>query len=150
MVPERAIFDLFQCFEGLGGDEESHQGAGSEHELRMMPGDPQDERRLHARVPIHGRCWCESKNVTLYVQMSNISEEGLFIKTATPLEIGSCATIRLVLPETNAEVEARGEVVWTRRHREEGSLPPGMGLHFVELRQEFRDKLKNYLDTIMD
>ena len=109
-----------------------------------MTGDPKD-KRIHPRAPIHGRCWCEGKNVTLYVQMSNISEEGLFIKTATPLEIGSHATVRLVLPDTDLQVEASGVVMWTRRFLDGGSLPPGMGLRFVEMRDECRERLREYL-----
>jgi uncharacterized protein (TIGR02266 family) len=88
------------------------------------------ENRKHERVEARLRCWCEGENVTFYARVGNLSEGGLFLRTSTPLEMGTQAKIRL---ETRGpdEVCAFARVVWSRM---DGSdYPPGMGLRFENI-----------------
>ncbi len=73
-------------------------------------------------------CWCETEEVTLYVKILNVSEGGVFIRTATPLEVGRRAKVVFHCPGGNEEVVAVGEVIRSVGDR---PGPPGMGLRFV-------------------
>jgi len=76
-------------------------------------------------------CWCESDEVTLYVKIVNASEGGVFLRTATPLEIGRRAKLAFYCPEVGDEVVAEVEVI--RRVDESPGTRrlPGMGLRFL-------------------
>jgi uncharacterized protein (TIGR02266 family) len=79
------------------------------------------------RVQARLRCWCEGENVTFYARVGNLSEGGLFLRTSTPLETGTEATIRLE-SRGSEEVSAQARVVWSRG--DGTGHPPGMGLQF--------------------
>ena len=83
------------------------------------------ENRKFERVPSRLRVWCEGENITVYARVGNLSLGGLFLRTSTPLERGSRATLRFGA----AGVEVPGRVVWARLEGQGG--PPGMGLEFV-------------------
>jgi uncharacterized protein (TIGR02266 family) len=82
------------------------------------------------RVEARLRCWCEGENVTFYARVGNLSEGGLFLRTSTPLETGTEATIRLE-SRGGEEVFARARVVWSRG--DGTGYPPGMGLQFEDI-----------------
>jgi len=88
--------------------------------------------------------------VTLFVQMANLSETGAFIKTATPLEIGATATVKMVLPNTSEEIEVVGRVIWNRRFNQGGNHPPGMAIKFTKVDELFKDNLKKFLMTVVE
>ena len=52
------------------------------------------ENRKTGRAEARLRCWCEGENVTFFARMGDLSEGGLFVRTSTPLEVGSEAKIR--------------------------------------------------------
>lgn len=68
--------------------------------------------------------------MTFYARLANISEGGLFLRTSTPLDTGTEATIRFESRE-EPEVSARARVVWTRT--ETNGHPAGMGLRFENI-----------------
>jgi uncharacterized protein (TIGR02266 family) len=63
--------------------------------------------------------------VTVYARIGNLSEGGLFLRTSTPLGLGSTATVRF---GQDAAIEAQATVMWCRSEGDSG--PPGMGLRF--------------------
>jgi uncharacterized protein (TIGR02266 family) len=70
--------------------------------------------------------------VTLYVQALNVSEGGLFVRTANPPPAG--ARFRVSFPDLeDEEVVATVEVMWSRRAT--GDQQPGMGVRIVEFEQ---------------
>ena len=80
------------------------------------------------RIPIRQRIWCEGDNVTLYVQALNVSNGGLFVRTANPPAPGQRFRVSFTdLDE--GEVVAQVEVVWARQ--DVGEPQPGMGLRIV-------------------
>ena len=90
------------------------------------------ENRKYTRVPSRMRCWCEGENVTLYSRVGNLSEGGLFLRTATPLPEGVQATVRLGVGEEDVpEVQTLVKVVWSRNN--DNKWPSGMGLRFESL-----------------
>ncbi len=87
------------------------------------------EQRRHARLPSRQRCWCEGNDITIYAQIGNLSEGGLFLRTSAPLPPGARVRVRLGGGEGEAEMPAR--VAWHRDPREDRDREePGMGLGF--------------------
>jgi uncharacterized protein (TIGR02266 family) len=76
----------------------------------------------------------------------NISEGGLFIATGAPLNIGDELEIRLSMmgkpPRTHAVV-----VRWIRPSGGLGGLPAGMGVQFLDLSEEERAALQDFVDS---
>lgn len=63
--------------------------------------------------------------------VANISRSGVFIRSSKPLPVGTKVNLRFTLLMADVEIiEGVGRVV---RHVED---PPGMGLVFLELREE--------------
>jgi uncharacterized protein (TIGR02266 family) len=92
-----------------------------------MSGGGDDEHRRHSRIPIRQRVWCEGDQLTLYVQALNVSEGGMFVRTASPPETGQ--RFRVSFTEGEEEVIAEVEVVWTRAGASDAQ--PGMGVRIV-------------------
>lgn len=99
------------------------------------------ENRKFQRVDSRMRCWCEGENVTVYARIGNLSEGGLFLRTSTPLTLGSRAVLRFGEPG----VEAAATVVWARSSETSGG-PAGMGLQFVEVDEPRREQIRRLLE----
>ena len=99
-----------------------------------------DENRKTQRVASRLRCWCEGENITVYARIGNLSEGGIFVRTSTPLERGTRATLRF----GTDGVEAPARVVWSRMEGQGG--PPGMGLVFEELKEGVLDSIRRLID----
>jgi uncharacterized protein (TIGR02266 family) len=101
-------------------------------------------RRRFRRALSGQRCWFESGEVTLYAQMANVSEGGLFLKTLAPVQAGARAALRFQMDPHSDEIRAEAVVVW-RREVPNGA-PVGLGLEFVELDPGHRDRLRTFVD----
>ena len=99
-----------------------------------------EENRKSERVMSRLRCWCEGENITVYARIGNLSEGGIFLRTSTPLERGTRATLRF----GTVGVEAPARVVWSRMEGQGG--PPGMGLEFEGLEDGVRDAIKRLIE----
>ncbi|RMG14874.1 MAG: TIGR02266 family protein [Deltaproteobacteria bacterium] len=104
-------------------------------------------KRLHRRIPVHQRCWCESGSITIYAQLANLSEGGLFVKTFAPLAEGARARVRWALGEE--ELEAEAVVVWRRDGQAATGGPPGMGLKFEALDPAAQACIRSFVDRIL-
>ena len=99
-----------------------------------------EDNRKFERVPSRLRCWCEGENITVYARIGNLSEGGIFVRTSTPLEQGTKATLRF----GTDGVEAPARVVWSRMEGQGG--PPGMGLVFEELAEGVRAAIRRLIE----
>ncbi len=99
------------------------------------------ERRRFVRVPSALRCWCEGETVTVYARVANLSQGGLFLRTSTPMPLGSRATLRLGGPEG---LVLPGVVCWSRA--EEGAHLAGMGIAFGALDDETAHRLARLVE----
>jgi uncharacterized protein (TIGR02266 family) len=102
------------------------------------------DNRKFERVTSRLRCWCEGENITVYARIGNLSEGGIFVRTSTPLERGSKATLRFGTQREGEGVEAPARVVWSRMEGQGG--PPGMGLVFEELNDAVRDAIRRLIE----
>ena len=98
------------------------------------------DNRKFERVVSRLRCWCEGENITVYARIGNLSEGGLFLRTSTPLQQGTKATLRF----GTAGVEAPVRVVWNRVEGQGG--PPGMGLEFENIDDVAREAIRRLIE----
>ncbi len=85
-----------------------------------------DSRRQELRLTINKEFDSFDQFVREYV--TNISRSGVFIKTSTPLAVGSLVNLRFTVVMDGIEtIEGEGEVVRVEQD------PPGMGVVFRKL-----------------
>ena len=112
------------------------------------PADSASERRTHDRVDVTWSVDCVADDTFLYASIANISEMGIFVRTTEPLVMGT----RLILsfsPPGHEPFKLEGQVAWINRLRENGDNPnPGMGVRFVGLKLEDRERLVEIIRTI--
>jgi uncharacterized protein (TIGR02266 family) len=101
-------------------------------------------RRKYTRIVYGRRCWCEAGEVTLYAQMSDLSEGGLFLRTLAPLGQGTETKLRFSCGNRPEEIEAEAVVVWRQEHPTDH--PPGMGLRFTKLTESHRELIRMFIE----
>ena len=80
---------------------------------------------------------------------SNISNDGLFIRTDRPLKEGEQFSLKLQLPDFSQPIRTQCEVVWAREQQEAENRPPGMGVKFYKLADEHKRLLNQYLQSLI-
>ena len=94
-------------------------------------------------------CWsvdCRSEETFLFAYITNVSALGLFVRTDLPLPVGTPVRLRFA-PDGDGSFELAGEVAWVNadvRH----SRNPGMGVRFVGIGAEDRERLVEAIHTI--
>ena len=110
---------------------------------------PVSDRRSSDRLDVTWSVDCESKDTFLYASIANISEFGIFVRTHEPLEVGTRLTLRFALPGAPEPFILSGQVEWVNAVRLLADNPnPGMGIRFVELTSEARERLIEAVRTI--
>jgi type IV pilus assembly protein PilZ len=110
---------------------------------------PVSERRSSERLEVVWSVDCETEQTFLYASITNISEMGIFVATHEPLEVGTRLTLRFAMPGDEAPFILFGQVQWVNPIRMLSDNPnPGMGIRFVELSGENRERLINSVRTI--
>jgi type IV pilus assembly protein PilZ len=109
---------------------------------------PRDERRCYDRFDVEWAVDCIAADTFLYASIANISAMGIFVKTTNPRAVGA----RLMLsfePPGYEPFKLEGQVTWVNLLRADGDNPnPGMGVRFVNLRPEERERLVEVIRTI--
>ncbi len=97
-----------------------------------------DDKRREERVTINKEF--ESFDAFIQEYVTNISRTGVFIKSQSPLPVGTKVNLHFtVIMEDIETIEGVGEVVRVE------SNPPGMGVVFRELSAYSRDLLNKLL-----
>ena len=104
---------------------------------------------------------CETEDTFLYASISNISQMGIFVSTREPLAIGTRLMLSFTPPPQSGRGSVRdvsvvtgpfkleGVVAWVNAVKEDGDNPnPGMGVRFVDLTLEDRERLVDVIRTI--
>ncbi len=99
---------------------------------------PDQERRATRRVPLVAEIEYSSDSPSVSKRLTDLSIDGLFIDTMTPLPPGSLISIRFNLPGDTLPVVVLGEVVWGQEHL-------GMGVRFMNLRPKDRERIRAYV-----
>jgi type IV pilus assembly protein PilZ len=79
----------------------------------------------------------------LFAYITDISETGIFVRTTTPEQPGTRLNLRFSPDNATRPIEVEGEVIWVNPYRPgtPDNLHPGMGIRFVELEDDVRDRL---------
>ena len=78
----------------------------------------------------------------------NLSQDGMFIVTASPPEVGTHLIIHFALPDSEP-LEGTGQVVWIRRPEMEHPYPPGMAIQFLKLPPEARPAIAAFVAGLL-
>ena len=112
------------------------------------PWAKQDERRSHDRFDVEWAVDCIAEDTFLYASIANISAMGIFVKTIEPRAVGTSLLLSFEPPGYES-FKLQGRVAWVNRLRPDGDHPnPGMGIRFVNLRPEDRERLVEVIRTI--
>ena len=109
------------------------------------------ERRSYERFDVElGVTWSVdtvADDTFLYANISNISALGIFVRTTDPLAAGTTLTLRFSVD--GHELQLAGQVQWVNAVRALGdNLNPGMGIRFLDLSSDDRERLVELVRTI--
>lgn len=110
---------------------------------------PASDRRSADRIDVTWSVDCETEDTFLYANITNISEVGIFVRTNEPLEVGTRLTLKFAPPGSDDSLVLTGQVAWVNPIRMLASNPnPGMGIRFIDLTLESRERLIDAVRTI--
>jgi uncharacterized protein (TIGR02266 family) len=100
------------------------------------------ERRRAPRMLIDLEVDYASEENYLFAYITDISATGIFVRTTTPEQAGTHLNLRLAADDLE-RIEVEGEVIWVNPYRPgtPDNLHPGMGIRFVSIDNELRDRL---------
>ncbi len=104
------------------------------------------DRREYDRFPVTWAVDCQTEETFLYAYITNISELGIFVKTTAPLALGTEISLSFAPPGEEA-FKLRGAVAWINPVRI-GDSNPGMGIRFVDLTPDERERIVEVVRTI--
>lgn len=101
-----------------------------------------DDRRRAPRVLVDFEVDYAGEDNYLFAYITDISETGIFVRTTTPEAPGTNLNVRFT-PDAGGPIEVEGAVIWVNPYRPGAAdnLHPGMGIRFVELDNDTRDRL---------
>ncbi len=104
------------------------------------------ERRKEPRFKVNCRCWIEQDSLTLFGTVTNISQEGLFLRTLPIVGVGCHVEVRLSLDSD--VIIASGQVKWQNKPVSSSSKapsdPPGIGIKLTSL-VEGQENLERFI-----
>jgi len=100
------------------------------------------DRRVAPRVLVDLEVDYASEDNYLFAYITDISETGIFVRTTTPEPPGTNLNLRFRIDD-GPQIQVEGTVIWVNpfRPNNKDNLHPGMGIRFVELDDERKDRL---------
>jgi len=121
----------------------------SQREPKPSERPPTSNRRGAERIDVTWSVDCEADATFLYASIANISELGIFVRTNDPLEVGTRLRLTFAPPGVAEPFVLEGQVQWVNQLRMLSDNPnPGMGIRFVNLTEEYRQRLIRTIRTI--
>src|SRR5258706_6931355 len=112
------------------------------------------DRRAAPRVFVDLEVDYASEDNYLFAYITDISETGIFVRTTTPEPPGTHLNLRFRLDAAKGapQLEVEGEVIWINPYRpgSADNLHPGMGIRFVALEDELKDRLLELVRRFAD
>lgn len=112
-------------------------------------------RRGEARHAVHLNVDCNSGDSFLYAYITDISSMGIFIRTDTPLPVGTMLELGFSPPASSGNhkddpqgrrLELSGEVMWNTTGQDNAA--PGMGVRFHHTSPKTRSRLLEIVRAI--
>ena len=142
----------------MGGAPRSTRRPASRDDGSVGPSAPDDDeprsgsnRRSADRLDVLWSVDCETEDTFLYASIANISAMGIFVRTESPLPVGTELSLRFAPPRWSAgePLVVRGRVQWVNPVRPGGDNPnPGMGIRFIDLDLPTRELLVEAVRSI--
>jgi type IV pilus assembly protein PilZ len=110
-------------------------------------------RRSETRHPVHLEVDCSSGGTFLYAYITDISSMGIFIRTDTPLPVGTSIELGFTPPAAAKSdpppkrLELTGEVMWNTTTQSDPANP-GMGVRFDHASPKTRARLLEIVRAI--
>lgn len=114
-------------------------------------------RRSETRHEVHLEVDCASGDTFLYAYITDISSMGIFIRTDTPLPVGTSIELGFTPPATSPpgakgdpppkRLELTGEVMWNTTSQT-SAANPGMGVRFDHASPKTRARLLEIVRAI--
>ena len=104
--------------------------------------------RKYDRVPKKFKVTYSSPKALVDSYLFDIGKGGVFIKTNNPLKKRERISLKILLPDGREELEVVGHVAWSseKKHRTLlGKYPPGMGVTFLNLSAEGKERIHRIL-----
>ena len=100
------------------------------------------DRRIAPRVLVDLEVDYASEDNYLFAYITDISETGIFVRTTTPEPPGTNLNLRFRIDD-GPQIQVEGAVIWVNPFRPNNvdNLHPGMGIRFIELDDELKDRL---------
>ncbi|MBN2725314.1 MAG: PilZ domain-containing protein [Deltaproteobacteria bacterium] len=99
------------------------------------------------RIPVLGAVECQSSDDSPHqiLSMLDLGEGGIFVQTSYPLDTGTEILVRFDPGDAPEEIVVRARVIWSRPGPE-GSMPtPGMGLKFIDIKDEYLERIRRII-----
>lgn len=119
--------------------------ASNEHPMKSNS-DAKERRRGAARHRVDIDVDYHCRDTYLFAYVTDISETGIFIRTATPEKPGTSLNLRFTPPGTGESLEFEGQVAWVCEPGRFAGLGPGMGIRFVAMNERQRTQLGAFLE----
>ena len=100
-----------------------------------------EERRQSQREPVKVPVSYGAVDAFFTEFASNINEGGMFIETDNPSDIDDLVQLQFTFPGVEGSIQIGGRVAWINDGKEES--PAGMGIEFLDLTPETRDKIND-------
>jgi type IV pilus assembly protein PilZ len=108
------------------------------------------ERRGAPRIFVDLEVDYGNEDNFLFASIRDISATGIFVRTNTPESEGTHLNLRFTPRGSDNPFELEGKVIWTNPYRPGhcNSLNPGMGIRFIGLTQQQRERLVTFVRTL--
>jgi len=107
-----------------------------------------EEKRSAERVEVAWAVDCDAEDTFLFAYITNISSMGIFVRTEEPLLVGTAVKLRFA-PAGDSPFVMSGRVQWLNQVTLFGeSINPGMGIMFIDLKRDERERLVAAIRTI--
>ena len=115
------------------------KGKGVSADAKLAASD----RRAAPRVLVDLEVDYALEDNYLFAYITDISETGIFVRTTTPEQPGTRLNLRFQPDNATLPIEVEGEVIWVNPYRpgKPDNLHPGMGIRFVELEDDVKERL---------
>jgi uncharacterized protein (TIGR02266 family) len=108
-------------------------------------GERRSDPRFLARIAIFNGPY-QRELMTDYTV--NVSSGGVFIETGKLLEVDTLLTVKFKLPDQDRVISCTSRVAWVNEATapKKPTLPPGMGLQFLDLAMEDMNAIRIFID----
>lgn len=105
------------------------------------------EKRVYPRKTLRSKIIFEDESGEgfIYFYSTDLSLGGLFLESDIPLKIGTRVFLSFTLREESPSIRATGQVVRVERESREALPVVGMGIQFVDLPDEAKNSIQDYI-----